>query len=134
MSALAADKNTPDKGVGREFSLKVKGSTTIYKGAMVAIVAGYAVPAGDTSGHIVFGRAEEQVVNSGSDGAKSIKVTTGVFKWGNGGTLAQADVGKALTVVDDNNVALAGDTSNDINAGTFVELDADGGIWAKTPL
>lgn len=134
MAALAQDRDTPMKGEkGHVITLPVAASTKIYAGAMVALASGYAVPAGDTSGHIVMGRAEEQIDNSsGSNGDKSIDVCIdGVFKW-NVSSLAQAQVGGNATVVDDNTVGKAADTTNDIVAGKIVQLDSDG-AWVRTP-
>lgn len=131
MAALTADRNTPSKATFRRVKLKVKGATKIYAGALVAVVGGYAVPAGDTVGHTVIGRAEDTVDNSaGADGAKEIEVSTGVFKYATA-TIAQANVGADATVVDDQTLGLAAGTTNDIVAGRIEEIDSDG-VWIAT--
>lgn len=132
--ALSADRNTATRSPGTMTVRKVKGSTTIYNGSMVAVVAGYLVPAGDTSGHVVVGRACQKVDNSaGSDGDKTCEVLEGTFKWAiNSTDLAQAQVGTNATVYDDFTCSKASVTTNDIVVGVVKEIDADGGVWVET--
>lgn len=133
MAALTQDRNTPRRYLEREVVLDVKGSTTIYAGAMVAVDStGYAVPAADTSGHTVIGRAQETVDNSGgSDGDEEIAVAKGVFKYDNAGganDIVQADHGADCHVYDDQTVGKAAGVTNNIVAGKVDDLDSDG-VW-----
>tara|TARA_R110000868_G_scaffold268096_4_gene527341 strand:- start:277 stop:690 length:414 start_codon:yes stop_codon:yes gene_type:complete len=137
MAALTKDRNTHHKFKQRKIYLDVAATTTIYNGSLVAVnAAGYAVPASDASGLIVQGRAEEQVVNSGSAGDKSIEVSTGVFKLAtSGGSAAvQADVGDNVFVLDDQTVVKTGGTTNTIVAGVMEELADDGDVWVRVNL
>ena len=70
-----ADRNTQRKD-GIEIGLPVAASTEIEAGHLVAVnSSGYAVPAGDTSGHKVMGVAQESVDNSdGSNGDMTVVV------------------------------------------------------------
>jgi hypothetical protein len=131
--ALSANRNTPHKWTSLLGVFKVKGSTHIFNGALVAVDSGgYLVPAGATSGHKAIGRADQEVNNTGADGAATCRVLQGVFKWDNssGSAETQALVGAACYVEDDHTVGLS--ESNSIIAGIVIEIDADGGIWVKT--
>lgn len=136
--AASADRATrirhPEASLHR-FPYLVKGSTTIYKGTLVMVVAGYALPAADTSGGKVVGVAAETVVNAGSDGAATIQVDRGnAWHFTNGsGAIVQADVGKFAYVVDDSAVTDTANTNN-VVAGTIAGIDPDdAGIWVAVP-
>ena len=127
--ALSADRVTACKSRGRFITLKMKASTTIYKGGMVSVdSSGLAIPAADTASTIVIGIAEEYVVSAAS-GNYYVKVSKGVFKLANSGSTAvvQATVGSNCVVEDDQTVGI--NTAQDIVAGKVDEIDADGGIW-----
>jgi hypothetical protein len=131
--ALSADRNTPARsGDIREFP--VAASTTIYGGGMVAINAsGWAVPAATSTTLKVVGRAEKKVANTGANGALTVKVATGVFRFKNS-TAADAinrdDIGLPCYAVDDEQVALTNGSSTRSVAGTIFDVDADG-VWVK---
>jgi hypothetical protein len=97
----------------------------VYKGSLLAFnTSGYAVKAADTASFNLAGIAFEQVDNSaGSAGDKEVRVwRTGVFELNFSGTASQADVGKAVYMVDDNTVALAATTTNDVLVGRIVQF------------
>lgn len=127
MAALTADRNTVSLWKGRSIPLKVKASTRIRKGALVAVDAtGFAIPAGDTAGHIVKGIATEDTDNStGASGDKTVVVDTGVFLVDNNGTnpIVQATVGSNAQVQDDHTVRASGSV-NSIVAGKVEFIDA----------
>ncbi len=131
MAALTKDRDTRSAWKGRAKSLKVKTATRIFKGAIVAVEAatGFAVPAGDTAGHIVMGISQEDVNNTGADGALNVEVHTGVFALTNNGTnpAVQASVGDPAHVTDDNTIRVAGST-NSIVVGTVESIEPDGQI------
>lgn len=130
MAALTADRDTPHKYKERKIDMQMAATTKIYVGALVcADAAGNAVPASDTAGLFVMGRAEEQVDNlTGAAAAKQIPVSKGVFKFDNVGTITQANVGDDATVVDDHTVGLAAGTTNDIIVGRIEQVESDG-VW-----
>lgn len=119
MSAATADINTPRRD-GRQYSFPLAAAQIIYAGAIVALNAsGYAVPAANTAGLKVVGRATEQVDNSGgAAGDLSVPVDAGVFGLSYSG-LTIADIGKDVYISDDNTVAASGD----VFAGKLVDLD-----------
>ncbi len=127
-----AERNTPYKD-GELVSVKIAASTKIETGKMVAVnAAGYAIEAADTASIIVFGVAQETVDNSaGANGAASVLVRRGkAFKMKNSATAAvtQASVGSSVYVEDDETVALASGTTNDIAAGKCLGVESDG-VW-----
>lgn len=130
MAALTNARDTSEIANGAKYlSLPVKGSTTIYQGALVAIDAnGFAIPAKKAAGITAAGRAEETVENKGSDGELVIRVARGVFVFSNTATTAnkvtQAHVLKPCYIEDDQTVtALA--TGSSV-AGLVVRVDNSG--------
>ena len=129
MTALAADKNTKSKQLGRSISLRVAATTEIFKGAAVRLDAtGFAIPADDAAGGSgVVGVAEEHVDNSaGADGALRVRVRKGVHMFVNNGNVVQATVGGLVYSVDDNVVGLVADTTNDHLVGTVDDFSDEG--------
>lgn len=142
MAALTTERSTNEIANGaRSIVLPVKGSTTIYQGAIVAVDAsGYAIPGKKATGLKAAGRAEETVVNTGADGALTIRVTRGVFVYSNTATAANkitgADILGPCYIEDDQTVTkLAAGASI---AGTVVRVDDEGvavemGFWPVQP-
>jgi hypothetical protein len=135
MSALAAARNTPQLADASRAALswKMKGSTTIYKGSLVALNGGYAAPMATATARIAVGRALATVVNAGADGAAEVPVEEGIFKWANDGgdPIVAATVGGTAYGTDDQTVSVTS-TGKSV-AGKVVRLDSDG-VWVKTVL
>jgi hypothetical protein len=134
MAALTADRSTISKELGRSISLRVKASTTIYKGALVAVDAtGYAKPAADAASEVPIGVAREGADNSsGADGAIRVQVQKGVFAFNNVGTvLTVADTGLPAYVSSDNEVEKIAGVTNNIVAGTVDDFDDGGLVYVK---
>lgn len=130
MSALTAERDTNEIANGaKSLYLPVKGATTIYQGAIVALDAnGYAIPGKTAEGLTAAGRAEETVINAGADGAAFIKVTRGAFVFDNTATaenkVTAAHVMKTCYIEDDQTVtALATGASA---AGRVIRVDDEG--------
>lgn len=130
MAALTNARDTSEIANGAKYlALPVKGKTTIYQGALVAIDAnGFAIPAKKVAGITAAGRAEETVDNQGGDGELVIRVARGVFVFNNTATTAnkvtQAHVLKPCYIEDDQTVtALA--TGSSV-AGLVVRVDNSG--------
>ena len=126
MAALTKERDTPEiANGGRRVSLPVKGGTTIYQGALVALEDGFAVPAKKAVGLIAAGRAEETVSNPGADGAVSVQVSRGIFVYAN--SVAAADRVSAAHLLqpcyieDDQTVAAAAAGSS--VAGLVIRVD-----------
>ncbi len=129
MTALAKDRNTLNKELGRVDTYRVAAGAVIFQGAMVCLdSAGFAIPAADTAGITrVVGWADELADNTGgAAGDISVKTRTGVALFENDGTVVQATVGDIATVLDDQTVSIAATTTNDITAGTVIDFDDDG--------
>jgi len=130
MTALAKDKDTVYRE-GVELDLEVAASTTLYAGAGICVnAAGYAVPAADTADFKSAGVAQEQVDNSaGAAGDKKVTVRRhGLFKFVTAG-LTIANIGDDVFWVDDQTVALAATTTNDVPAGKIAGFISATAIW-----
>ncbi|KIO49600.1 hypothetical protein [Nitrosospira sp. NpAV] len=131
--ALAADRNTHMQD-GELISVPVATGVTIYAGALVvANASGYATPGAVATTLTYLGRAEEQVVNPGANGAKNVLVRRRkAFKWLNHGAdaVTQADLGKTCYVIDDQTVAKTNGTNTRSAAGVVIGVDSDG-VWVQ---
>lgn len=135
MTALASGRLTPQMGVDAvppKLSLPVAASTTIYAGSLVALSAGYAVPASAALGLVAVGKAEFDADNaSGSAGAINATVVIGAFRFDNSGggdAIAQANVGALAYIVDDQTVALTSNSGARSAAGRILQIDSTG-VW-----
>lgn len=131
-AALSAERDTPQR-LNQFTSLTVASNAIIYAGALVCVnSSGLAVPAADSSGFAVVGRAEATVDNRGVlySATKAIKVARGTFRWVNGDVIAAADIGKIVYVTNDQTVNKTGGGQN-IIAGTVVDVDTTG-VWVDT--
>lgn len=101
------------------------GAVALFKGSIVCKnTSGYAVKAADTASFTFTGVAFESVDNSaGAAGALSARVwTKGTFELNFSGTATQATEGLKVYAVDDNTVALAATTTNDVQVGVVSEF------------
>ena len=131
MTALAADRNTPERA-GDQFVYPVAATTLIYAGSIVMLnAAGDATKGATATGQICVGRAEQQVNNTGAAGAATISVSKGVFRWANsaaGDAITKAEIGDNCYIVDDQTVAKTDGTSTRSVAGKIVDVDSSG-VW-----
>lgn len=122
MSALTSDRDTQER-VPQLRTLEA--AADLYAGALVAVnAAGKAVPASDTAGLAVIGRAQ-QAAKIGD----KITAKAGCFAFDapSGVTFTAADIGKTVYVSDDHTVALTG-TENAVTAGVVFDVDTQG-VW-----
>ena len=133
MTALTAARNTLERA-GDVVGYPVKGSVKALQGGIAVLNAGYAAPGTTATGLIAVGRFEETADNTGgANGAISVQVKRGTFKYGNssaGDLIAQADVGADCYIVDDQTVAKTNGSSTRSVAGKIIAVDADG-VWVK---
>jgi hypothetical protein len=125
-SARATRKYSWDT-VPYQINVKMKGTTTIYQGGLVVLDGGYAKPGATAGSLVAFGRAEETKTNAGADGADSILVTFGAFKWANSGggdAVTDAHVGALCYVVDDQTVMIT--AAGKSAAGRVLAVESDG--------
>jgi len=118
---LNAERDTAIRK-GEINELPVAAGVKIYAGGIVARnAAGYAEPASDKAGLIVYGRAEATIDNTdGAAGDAIIAVREGCFSYQGSGFTA-ADAGKPVFIVDDETVAKSGGT-NKVFAGFIKEV------------
>ena len=125
MANLTSAYEACDKS-GALIGYNLKAGAKIFAGAMVAVddATGFLVRGGDQAGRTFAGIAYESADNTnGADAAVGIRVKkTGTYTYGFSGTVGQAVVGKKVYAVDDNTVALAATTTNDVYVGDVVAL------------
>lgn len=126
MAALTNVRDTSELG-GKYIALPVKGATTIYQGAIVAVDAnGYAIPGKKAADLKAAGRAEETVENKGGDGDAVIRVSRGtfVFETSTSGKITAADVLGLCYMEDDQTVTKTGTGAS--VAGLVIRVDDEG--------
>lgn len=109
---------------GKLVDVPLAAATKLFAGSNVNYnTAGYAKKAADTASEVFAGVAMETIDNtSGSAGDLSIRVwKEGVFSM-NCASATQAWVGVDVYAVDDNLVALAATTTNDVRVGKVVQF------------
>jgi hypothetical protein len=97
----------------------------LFIGSLVSLNAsGFAKGGADTAGEKFVGVLREQLKNStGAAGAvDAIVWTEGAFEFAFSGTAVQANVGLPVYLVDNQTVALAATTTNDILVGRITEF------------
>ncbi len=123
MAALNKNRNTAERiPAMRQFEAAAK----LYTGALVALnSSGKAVPASDTAGLTVIGRAEMS-----AEIGQIVTVKSGCFRYGNSADAAKitaADIGGVCYVADDQTVGKTGGT-NSIAAGIVYDVESKG-VW-----
>ena len=127
MAALTNVRDTSELALGGKYlALPVKGSTTIYQGAIVALDAnGYAIPGKKAENLKAAGRAET-VENTGGDGDAVIRGSRGTFVFENStsGKITAAEVLGLCYMEDDQTVTKTGTGAS--VAGLVVRVDDEG--------
>src|SRR5512133_2579292 len=129
MAALTAARDTQRRGfeaIIQGASFKQATGTTIYAGGLVGVnAAGFAIPGATTAVRII-GVAEATSANAGADGAVSVRVRRGTFKFANKAAdlVTQALVGTTCYVEDDQTVRLT--AAGTIAAGRVLSVDTSG--------
>lgn len=132
MASLTRDRNTPER-MGDSFAFPAKANTTIYRGSLVALEAGYVVPGHTATGLVAVGRAEQ--VLEDRLGVIQVVAKRGVFLFGNltGDAITQADVGADCYIEDDQTVAKTNGGGTRSRAGKVVAVELLG-VWVQTGL
>lgn len=125
--AFALPYNSPEK-LGTYCRLTA--GEEIHSGWLVCVwTNGLAYAADDTANYTVVGQAQASVA-SGS----SIDVAGGIYRYDNEGSFADKDVGSYAymwTNTTHYSLGTAAVGSNDVKAGTIVDVDSDG-VWIDT--
>lgn len=131
-TALTDNRDTPQSG-GAVVSLSVATNVHIYAGALVCENGSQkVVPAEDASGYACIGRAESEVnlVND-DDTTKVVNVRRGVFRWANGDSFTDANIGDLAYVEDDQTVQKGSSATYDIVVGVIIDVDSEG-VWVDS--
>lgn len=131
---MAATANIDTPELSRSiFELPIAADTHVFAGTLAAAdSAGRVVPAADSNGLRVLGRAEAEVDNrDGAAGALGVLIKQGIFRFNNSETNAvdPDDVGKVCFVEDD--LTVAETSTHKVVAGRVVNVDDDG-VWVDT--
>lgn len=122
-TALTKPRDTREV-VGDLFRGTVAAGETIYAGALAAINAnGYIVPASDTQGLRVIGRAEHSAA-----AGESVLLKRGVFMYGNEDGIADGNVGSYCFAANDQSVKKSGNCP----AGLVRGISEDGEVYVDT--
>lgn len=125
MTALAANQSNRSEKDGKLIAYPLGAAKTIYQGALVVTdgTTGLLEAGTDAASKNFVGIAYESGENgSGAAAAISCRVRkTGTFLFALTGTaVSNAAIGKAAYISDDNTVALAATTTNDVLCGYIV--------------
>ena len=130
--ALSSD-TTLTRREGHSFSFPQKGSTQIYRGAMVALDAnGYAIPGKAADKLVCVGVAVRGSDNSsGADGAVDVEVVQGIYLM-KSSDIDNSHVGGWAWMVDDETVSeknRVGSVSR--SSAGYIKAVTKGGAWIK---
>ena len=121
MSALSAAREATKKD-GKLQRMLLKASTQIWKGGIAHTDAnGLLVPGSDTSGNVMAGVAYESALSASTGSTYARVEKSGSFLFV-AASAVQAWVGFLVYAVDDQTVALAATTTNDVAAGYCTEV------------
>lgn len=129
MTATTTDRNTKESwNDGVAAAIPLTASTKIPKGVMVMVVSGTgtALNGADTANGLVMG-ISTQLVDTAL-GHTVCPVMRGRFWFANNGNITAANVGQQATIVDNQTVGLAADTTNDVVAGLILQVDSVDGV------
>jgi hypothetical protein len=134
MAALTANYEADEKR-GEIVAYGVGTNKDIFKGALVVVedTSGYAEAGSDATGKTFVGVAYERADNNpGTGGALTVRVRkTGSYVYNFSGSWGPGVVGKKVYLVDDNTVALAATTTNDVYCGDVVALAGSGKVRVR---
>lgn len=131
-TAATAEVDTPARS--GDLIVLVQGSNVVYAGTLVCVdSSGLVEHATDAASKKVIGRAEVTQDNTGSSysATKTIKVRRGIFRWTNGDSFTDANIGDLAYVEDNQTVQTGASASSDIIAGVIIDVDSDG-VWVDT--
>lgn len=130
MTALTAnDRSTVEEwSAGQVRPIPLTAATKIVGGVMVMVVGGTgtALNGADTAGGICQG-ISTQFVDTAL-GHTHCPVRRGRFWFNNNGNITAANIGQQCTIVDNQTVGLAADTTNDVIAGEILAVDTINGV------
>lgn len=129
MTATTTDRNTKESwNAGLIMPIPLTASTKIPAGVIVMVVAGTgtALNGADTASGLCMG-ISTQLVDTVL-GHTVCPVRRGAFWFANNGNITAANIGQQCTIVDNQTVGLAADTTNDVIAGEILAVDSVDGV------
>jgi hypothetical protein len=131
MTALTKDRDTPSRE-SKLFVHPVAAGKIFFVGALAVLNAtGFAEPATTATGKKGLGRATLAVSNAGgADGAETVEVERGCFRYANDGTVTRAHIDGNAYAVDDQTVAPTDGTGTRSAVGIIRDVDALG-VWVE---
>lgn len=137
MTALAAARNTVQMAIGEPIltviDVPLKALTVVYQGGIVVLdTTGYGVAATAAVGLKACGvltserSAAPSLTGGAANGDVVARVAQGVFRFANGDTIAQVNVGDVCFLVDDQTVAKADGAGARSPAGIIMGVDSTG--------
>lgn len=117
--------------VGNGVLARVKAAETIIKGCMTKWASGLLINGADAAGRFA-GIAMETVTGATGDVTMTSIRTKGIYAFAMTGGSAAADIGQLATMIDNNTIGLAGDSTNDEIVGLIVGADTPTGAWGTS--
>lgn len=122
--------------VNYEQGYPVAAGAVLYRGAALGsvVAANVRYARAWQAGDLIIGVAQDAVDNSGgANGAKSIRVRRGCFKFQQNATITESHVDAYAKLVDDQTVAIEATptTQTSSTLGRVTQVDADG-VWVET--
>jgi hypothetical protein len=138
MAALAADKKRFTRNLGSKkiATVLLADSQTVYEGAIIMRnSSGDPVVGADTASCVAMGVAVAAVTSGASNTTKFVDLEYGHEEWfASTGTFTKASIGVNVTISDDQTIALAATTTNDVTLGMLVQLETINGTaggWVR---
>lgn len=131
-AAATADLNTLERS-GKDIGIYAS-SNIFYRGTLVCEDGNaVAVPAADASGYCCIGMVAEYLDNTGANysSTKVLRVKRGVFRWTNGDSFTDANIGDLAYIEDNQTVQKGSSATYDIVAGVIIDVDSDG-VWVDS--
>lgn len=140
MTAFTGGRKIERRGSIQNYNFGVKASAVILQGALVQLIAGYAIDAKTGADSTEAGTLQTVGVaydggatGSGADGGVTVTVLSGEFKFKNstsGDLITVADIGKVCYAADNQTVAKTSNTNVRAVAGRVTGVDSDG-VWVR---
>jgi hypothetical protein len=131
VTATSTQRDTASSAPSKKKQVKIGASIKPLKGTIAMLSAGFGIVGATATGKIGLGRYFDTYDNSsGADGDITGEYEWGEFKWANGDSIVQADVGK-VAYIGDNQTAYK-DSTGRSPLGQITRIDSDG-VWVFTP-
>ena len=132
MTALTADRNTPEKSNAESVGLLGANQSIFIGSILMRNASGHLIKGATATGSTGVGRAEGRGVST-TAGVTAQTYRPGIFRFANsaaGDLIATADIGAVCYIVDDQTVAKTNGTNTRSAAGIIDGVDAQG-VWVR---